>query len=117
MTTTPPTGFFKRLLSGLKEASLRSFDDHFKFERELLMGELCRYLHEINVKATLLEPNNSEAFRYPPYVLGHVKIEGRNVDAILVQYSSSGGGDSDGDLVRLLDITDISMSFVRIWTV
>jgi hypothetical protein len=81
---------FKKVPGVLKEAAQRSFDNHFRFERELLMGELCQYFRVIDVNAILLEPENPEAFRYPPYILGHVKIEGRNVDAILVQFSSSG---------------------------
>lgn len=87
---------FKKVLDTFKGATQRSFDNHFRFEREALMGELCQHLRDIGVNAMLLEPNSPEAFRYPSYVLGHVKIEGRNIDSILAQYSSSGGGGSDG---------------------
>lgn len=85
----------KKIFAALKEASQRSFDNHFMLERLALMGELGQHLQTINVNAVMLEPTSPEAYRYPPYVLGCSKIEGRNTDMILVQYSSSGGS-SDG---------------------
>ena len=73
---------FKRVLSTLKEARvrsneevLRSDDNRFRSERELLIGELCRHLQDISINVILLEPNSPEAFRNPYYVLGDVKIE------------------------------------------
>ena len=88
--------FFKKVIGELKEVTQQSLDNHFRFEREALMDEFCQHLRFIGINAMLLEPDSPEAFRYPPYILGHVKIESRNIDAILVQYSSSGGGDSEG---------------------
>jgi hypothetical protein len=87
---------FNKILVALKEASQRQFDNIFRLERETLMGELCQHLRTIGVNAVMLEPDNPEAYRYPPYVLGCSKIEGRNTDMLLVQTSASGGGDSEG---------------------
>jgi len=92
----------KRVLGTLKEARarskeevLRSDDNRFRSERELLTGELCRHLQDVSINAILLEPKSPEAFRNPYYVLGDVKIEGRNIDAILVQWSAGDFEKSD----------------------
>lgn len=49
--------------------------------------ELCENLHGLGVKATLLELGSPEAFTWPPYILGCVKIEERNIDMIMIQLS------------------------------
>lgn len=88
--------FLRKMLGGAKNFTLLYMDDHFRFEREALMGELCGHLHVLGVNAELLEPDSPEAFRFPWYALGCVKIKDRNLDVILVQYSSSGGGSDSG---------------------
>ncbi|MCJ7610295.1 hypothetical protein MUP00_11655, partial [Candidatus Bathyarchaeota archaeon] len=74
----------------------------FGREREEILGQvgarrtLCEHLGEIGVKATLLDFDDPQAFMKPldsacdrepsfPYVLGCVRIEGRNLDMIVVQ--------------------------------
>jgi hypothetical protein len=78
-------GFIKKILGEFKETAIQIIDDSEELEREQLMGELCEHLQQIGVKGTLLDPSSPEGFRFPPFVLGCVKIEGRNVDVILVQ--------------------------------
>jgi hypothetical protein len=81
-------GFFKKVLGEFKDTTLFMMDKHFRAEREVLMGELSEHLHNLGLNVSLLELDSPEAFRFPPYVLGCIKIEGRNIDMLLVQIAN-----------------------------
>jgi hypothetical protein len=78
-------GFLKKILGELKETTIQMIDDQYKFEREQLLGELCGHLQQFGVKGTRLDPGDPEGFRFPPIVMGCVKIEDRNLDVIIIQ--------------------------------
>jgi hypothetical protein len=84
--------FFKKVFGRLKEKTLSMMDNQNGQERELLMGELSEHLHKLGINASPLEPDSPEAFRSPLYVLGCIKIEGRNIDVLQVNVVDSGGG-------------------------
>ncbi|MCJ7770940.1 hypothetical protein MUP37_05120 [Candidatus Bathyarchaeota archaeon] len=85
-------GFLKRILDGFKDSALQMTTDHYGMQRKVLTEELCENLHELGVKATLLEPDSPEAFTWPPYVLGCIKIEERNLDMMMIILSQDENG-------------------------
>lgn len=88
--------FIKKMLGELKETIFSAIDDYQKLDREEVMGELCKHLLQIGVNVTLLDPDSPEGFRvlvtntgFPPFIIGCIKIEGRNIDVIFVQSAFS----------------------------
>jgi len=77
--------FLKKKLGELKETTIQMIDDQYRSERDQLLGELCEALQQFGVKGIPLDPGSPEGFRWPPIVMGCVKIEGRNLDVIIVQ--------------------------------
>lgn len=81
-------GFIKKKLGELKETVFWAFDEYLTSDRKEVMGDLCEHLQQIGVKGILLDPDSPESFRFPPIVIGCVKIEGRNIDVIFAQRTS-----------------------------
>jgi hypothetical protein len=76
--------FLKKVLDGFKDSMLQMTNNHYSMQRKVLTEELCENLRKLGVKATLLEPDSPEAFTWPPYVLGCIKIEERNLDMMMI---------------------------------
>ena len=56
------------------------------FKEEGLMKELCEHLRQIGINAVLLESGSPEAVgRAQGFVLGSIKVEGRNIDLVQVE--------------------------------
>ncbi len=88
-------GFFKKI----KDA----------FTGEELMHDLCAHLQQLGIHATLLASGSPEAIgpqwkRGPfvsEYVVGNIKIDGHNLDLLVVGRRSEGGGeDTSGGIVH-----------------
>ncbi len=106
-------GFFRKISRQFKNTAIHTTDalaqsmdqltrSPFKnLERETLLGGLCKHLQQIGIAAQLLEPNSSEALVFPGF-LGCVKIENRNLDMILVDWTWFCSGSEDSDSSDIL---------------
>lgn len=99
-------GLFKKIREGFEERARQMHKGGMALAKvDELLNELCERLRQIGVNGTVHVTGSVEesmGVALTNYVLGHVKIEGRNIDLVQVERRSVGGpslGDSGIDYV------------------